>query len=194
MCKLIMWNLITLDGFFEGDLPWSLDFHSDVWGPELERVSIEQGDEIGGLLFGRKTYQGMAAYWPTATDETNEVTAYMNALPKVVFSRTLAAAEWHNTRLVKTDPVAEVRRLKTEPGKDLFLFGSADLASTLSAAGLIDEYRLGLTPIVLGRGNPLFKPADRALRLTLIDSRPLSNGCLILRYVPATGEVTDRAA
>src|SRR5437870_3991 len=98
MRKLIMWNLVTLDGFFEGPNSWDLGWHEYVWGEELERLSIEQSRSIGALVFGRVTYEGMAAYWSTATGEIAE---FMNGVPKIVVSTTLEAADWSNTRLIK---------------------------------------------------------------------------------------------
>jgi len=97
MTKLIMWNLISLDGFFEGAKNWDLDFHQSVWGDELESLSLEQLRSADGPLFGRITYEGMAAYWQTAT---GEIADFMNRLPKVVVSRTLERPNWTNTRLI----------------------------------------------------------------------------------------------
>jgi dihydrofolate reductase len=158
-----------------------LDWHEYVWGEELEQLSLEQLKSADMLLFGRVTYQGMASHWPSATGEVADV---MNGIPKVVFSRTLERAEWTNTRLVKADAQEEVATLKQQSGKDLFIFGSADLSSTLIRHGLIDEYRLGLTPVVLGSGKPLFKPGPDRLRMRLLEARPLKLGCVILRYEP----------
>lgn len=176
-----MWNMVTLDGLFEGPKPWDLGWHEDVWGAELERLSIEQLKSADALLFGRATYQGMAAYWATAKGEVAES---MNRLPKVVFSRTLASADWNNTRLVKTDADAEVARLKQQPGKDMFIFGSANLCATLMRGDLIDEYRLGLNPLVLGSGSPLFKRDVDGMKMKLLEAKPLTSGCVILRYAP----------
>jgi dihydrofolate reductase len=181
MRKLIVWNLVTLDGHFEGTKSWDLEFHNLVWGDELERMSIEQLDTAGMLLFGRTTYEGMAAYWTT---EKGEVAERMNAIPKAVFSRTLGRAEWNNTRLVKTDAAAAVAGWKRDGGKDLFIFGSARLIASLMPRGLIDEYRLGMVPVVLGGGTPLFRPEAGRLDLRLLEARPLRSGCVILRYAP----------
>jgi dihydrofolate reductase len=179
MRKLIMWNLMSLDGFIEGpnrDLSW----HNDVWGPELEQLSIEQGKEIGGLLFGRVTYELMAGYWPTAAK--SEITDYMNALPKYVFSRTLQKADWANTTLLKEDPAAEVAKLKQGEGKDIFVLGSADLSAHLMP--LFDELRIGVAPLLLGSGSPLFKKQDEKPKLQLLGSDRHSTGVVILRYAP----------
>jgi dihydrofolate reductase len=181
MRQLIMWNLMTLDGFFEGPTKWDISFHEYAWGEEMEQLSLEQLSSAEMLLFGRVTYEGMAAYWQTATGDIADL---MNGIPKIVFSRTLDHAEWANTRLVTSSAEEEVARLKEQSGKDMFIFGSADLASTLSRQGLIDEYRLGVAPVILGGGNPLFKPGPDQLKLQLLDARPLKTGCVILRYRP----------
>ena len=179
MGKLIMWNMMTLDGLFEGPQPWDLGWHDYAWGDELKRFSLEQGREMEGLVFGRRTYEGMAAHWPSAKGETAE---FMNAVPKYVFSRTLERAEWANSTLLKEDAGEAVARLKEQPGKDLFVLGSADLSATLTRHGLFDEYRLGLVSITLGEGSPLFK---EPVRLQLLQSQPLGDRCLLLRYQPA---------
>lgn len=183
MRKLVIWNLMTLDGYFEGTKPWDLDFHMLAWGDELERYATELGNEGDLLIFGRKTYEGMASYWPTAT-ETPDIAAYMNGIAKIAASRTLDKTEWNNTRVV-SDITAEVRRLKQEPGKTMFVFGSAEVADALLKAGLVDELRICLVPVVLGAGNPHFKPAAAQRPMKLIDSRPLKTGAVILRYEPA---------
>jgi dihydrofolate reductase len=182
MRQLIMWNLVTLDGYFEGPKPWDIDWHNSIWGDELENLSLEQLRSVGMLVFGRRTYEGMASYWPSAEGQVAE---FMNSVPKVVFSRTLEKAAWKNTRLVKSDAAEEVVKLKQEPGKDLFIFGSAELSATLARHGLIDEYRLALAPLVLGSGNPLFKPSPQRLPLRLVEARSLKSGGVILRYRPA---------
>ncbi len=177
--KVIMWNLVTLDGFFEGRKSWEIDWHDSVWGEELERFSIEQSKSIGTLLFGRVTYEGMASFW---AKEKGEIADFMNSVPKIVFSRTMKSAEWNNSRLVKGNAEEEVAKLKRQPGKDLFIFGSANLSATLTRKGLIDEYRLCLAPVVLGGGNPLFKESPERLKLKLVESRPLKSGGVLLYY------------
>ncbi|HEY3063032.1 MAG TPA: dihydrofolate reductase family protein [Chloroflexota bacterium] len=180
MRKLIMWNMVTLDGFFEGANKWDIDWHNRAWGDELEQLSTDQLQSADMLLFGRVTYQGMAGYWPA---ETGDIAEFMNKIAKVVFSRTLQTAEWNNTRIA-SDAATEIARLKGESGKDMFIFGSADLCASLMAAGLIDEFRLGVAPIVLGNGNPLFKPMPSNIPLKLLEARTLKTGCVILRYAP----------
>ena len=181
MSKLIMWNLLSVDGYFEGGKSWELDWHPYIWGDELERFSLEQLRTAERLLFGRVTYEGMAAYWQAVTGED---AGFMNRLPKVVFSRTLKRAEWANTRLVEGDPIAEIEELKRQGDGNMFVFGSATLSATLTEHGLFDEYRLGVAPVLLGRGRALFEPSSSRLRLQLLEARSLSNGGIILRYEP----------
>lgn len=176
-----MWNLQTLDGCFDGPEPWQLDWHMTAWGDELEQFSLAQAEEVGTLLFGRVTYLGMAAHWTRAT---GAVADFMNSVPKVVFSRTLEAASWSHTRLVKGDAADEVASLKQGSGKDLFVFGSGGLCDGLMRRGLFDEYRLCLAPVVLGGGVPLFKPAPEPRRMSLLEARALQTGAILLRYAP----------
>jgi dihydrofolate reductase len=179
MRKLIMWNLVTLDGFFEGTSNWALDWHDYVWGEELERQSIEQLTSADMLVFGRVTYEGMAKHWPSAKGTVADL---MNRIPKVVFSRTLTTAEWSNTTLIGEPADREVAKLKQQPGRDALIFGSAALSASLMEQGLIDEYRLVVVPVVLGAGTPLFKPGARQYRMELLESRELKSGGVILHY------------
>lgn len=181
MRRIVVWNLMSLDGLFEGARPWELDFHMTAWGDELEAFSLKQGEEAGTLLFGRKTYEGMADHWAKAT---GPIADFMNSVEKVVASRTLKKAEWNNSRLLDGDLPGAVERLKAEPGKDIYAFGSADLVADLLKHGLVDEYRLCLAPVVLGKGNPLFKPAGRQLPMKLLKTTPLKTGAVILYYQP----------
>jgi len=176
-----MWNVVTLDGFFEGPKSWELDWHDSVWGDELEKYSIEQSKSTGMLLFGRVTYEGMASYW---SSEKGEIADFMNTIPKIVFSKTMKKAEWNNTTLVKGNALEEVAKLKRQPGKNIFVFGSANLSSTLLEHDLFDEIDLALAPVILGRGNPLFKASPDRLKMKLLEARPLKSGGVILRYEP----------
>ena len=128
----------------------------------------------------------MAGYWPTPEGGKDDpvVARLMNTTPKVVFSRTLTSADWENTRLVKTDAAGEIRRLKEQPGADIALFGSANLAASLAGEGVIDEYRILINPLVLAGGNPLFKPQAGRLELELLNSRVFRNGNVLLVYKP----------
>jgi len=174
---------------WKGQKGGNLEFHKLVWGEELERWSIEQLESADTLLFGRTTCEGMAAYWTQAKGRDADL---MNSIKKVVFSTTLKQAEWNNTELIKEHPADAVAKLKRQPGKDVYIFGSAKLSSTLMQHGLIDEYRLALVPVILGRGNPLFKEGLR-VPMKLLEAKQLKNGCVIVRYEPQNGN-TERSA
>lgn len=185
MAKLIVWNIMSLDGAFEGAAPWDLSMHETVWGPELEQLSKEQLADTTILLFGRRTYEGMAEYWQKAADEPGEISGGMNNAPKVVVSTTLKSADWKNSRLLRS--IDDVAALKKEAGaKNIFVFGSAQLTSSLRHANLIDEYRICIAPLLLGAtgGAPMFKPNDARQRLDLIEARPIAGGGVILFYQP----------
>ncbi|MDR3578160.1 MAG: dihydrofolate reductase family protein [Anaerolineaceae bacterium] len=185
MRKIILFNLITLDGFFAGP-NGELDWHNV--DDEFNEFAIDQLDSAGGLIFGRVTYQMMASYWPTPASIADDpvVAGKMNEIPKIVFSNTLDKADWSNTRLVKGHVVEEISKLKQQPGKDFYIFGSADLAATFIQNGLIDEYRIIVNPIVLGGGLPLFKDLKDRLNLKLIKTRTFHSGNVLLYYEPAT--------
>jgi dihydrofolate reductase len=172
---------MTLDGFFDGMKSFELEWHRYIWGEELERFSLEQLRSADGLIFGRATYEGMAAYWRTAQ---GEVANFMNRLPKVVFSRTLERADWANTTLVNDNLKATIEKLKQQGDGNTFVFGSGNLCAQLIQQSLFDEYRVGIAPVILGRGRPLFGRDLNSMRLKLIEMRPLSTGCVILRYEP----------
>jgi dihydrofolate reductase len=184
MRNVILFNLITLDGYFEGRNKWDIAWHQV--DDEFNEFSIEQLNKAGGLIFGRVTYQGMASYWPTPTAIKNDprVAALMNSISKYVFSNTLDKTDWNNTRIIKGDASVELKKLKQESGKDLFIFGSADLASTFTKNRLIDEYRLIVNPIALGAGNPLFKQNGEMLKLKLLNTKSFRNGNVLLYYQP----------
>src|SRR5690606_14277856 len=122
-----------------------------------QRLGLEQLRSADYLVFGRVTYEGMAAYWKKAEGENNEIAQLMNSTPKLVFSRTLKEVDWNNSTLVNEDASAGISSLKAEGGKDMYVFGSADLARTFIEDDLFDEYRIGIAPVVLGNGTPLFK-------------------------------------
>lgn len=183
MRKLIVFNNVTLDGYFagvNGDLSWA---HKD--DAEWNAFVAENASGGGVLLLGRITYELMASYWPTPAASANApaVAEGMNALQKVVFSRTLAKASWQNTTLVKGDIGAAVRRMKNEPGKGMVILGSGSIVSQLTQAGLIDEYQIVVHPVVLGQGKSMFAGITETLSLTLTKTRVFGNGNVVLWYV-----------
>ncbi|WP_276372900.1 dihydrofolate reductase family protein [Chryseolinea sp. H1M3-3] len=188
MRKLIMWNVTTLDGYFEGEKNWDLSFHNTIWGPELEKLSREQLHSADFLVFGRVTYEGMAAYWKNAESENAEIAKLMNSIPKLVFSKTLKeddlrAIGWNNTTLINKNASAEISRLKAQGGRDMYVFGSADLSTTFINDDLFDEYRIGIAPVILGSGRPLFKQGISSRNLSLVSAQQLSTGGAVLTFV-----------
>jgi dihydrofolate reductase len=183
MRKVIVSNLISLDGFIagpKGEIDWF------GWDKELESYSKEQLGSMGTILFGRVTYELMAGYWPTATADTIDqiIINAMNNLPKVVFSKTLYKVEWNNSRLVKDDIEGEVAGLKRGPGKDIVIYGSGSIVSALAQAGLIDEYRIFVNPVVLGSGKPQFGDINDRINLKLLSTKTFGNGLVLLCYEP----------
>ena len=183
MRKLFSFNMVTLDGFFEGpnhDINWH---NVDA---EFNEFAIEQTGTVDVILFGRVTYQMMASYWPTPDAIANDpiVAGQMNRVPKIVVSRTLDKAEWNNTRLIKDHVAEEITKLKQQPGKDLALFGSANLMSALMQLDLIDEHRIMVNPMILGDGQPLFKRGKDKQNLKLVRTRVFGNGNVLLYYQP----------
>lgn len=180
MKKLLLWNVVTLDGYFEGTAPWDLEFHNSVYGDELERFSIEQLDSADAVIYGSVTYQGMAEYWGGGK-ETGEVAERMNSIKKYVCSKSLTTADWNNTEIF-TDAIVDITKLKQEGEGNLFVFGSGKLCNSLMRAGLFDEYRLCIAPMILGRGRQLFESGLPTEKLSLIESRSLTTGGVIVKY------------
>lgn len=180
MSKVFMFNMVSLDGFFEGP-DHNIDWH--MVDEEFNDFAVNQLEEIGTLVFGRVTYELMKSYWPTeaAARDDQEVAKFMNSIPKYVFSRSLEKGDWENTTVVTGDNAVEgMRKLKESSGeKDIAIFGSANLADSFFAAGLIDEIRLIINPLALAEGTPLFK---RKLNMALSSTRVFKNGNVLLIY------------
>jgi dihydrofolate reductase len=186
MRKLIVFNHITLDGYFvdhAGQFNWGRHGNDD---PEYAQFVAENASGGGELIFGRATYSMMASFWPTpvADQHMPEVARGMNASPKVVFSRTLSEAAWNNTRLLKGDLVTEVRKLKEESGPGMCILGSGSIVAQLAPQGLIDEYQFMVDPVALGKGRSMFDGLPEPLNLKLTKSRVFQNGKVFLRYEP----------
>jgi dihydrofolate reductase len=183
MRKIILSNMVTLDGYFEGPNQ-SIDWHHvDADFFETANVLL---DSVDTHLFGRVTYQGMESYWTTeqAMKDDPVITAKMNDTAKIVFSRTLAKADWKNTRLIKDNVAEEVMTLKRGPGKDMVMFGSSNLAASFLDMGLMDEVRLYLNPVALGDGTPLFKGLKNRAEFKLLNTQAFKNGNVLLIYQP----------
>jgi dihydrofolate reductase len=186
MRKLIVFNHVTLDGYFvdkNGDMSWAKADHQDA---EWNAFVAENASGGGVLVFGRITYELMASFWPTpfAIENMPEVAKGMNSMPKVVFSRTLVQASWNNTTLVKGDLAAEIRKMKQTPGEGMAILGSGSIVSQLAQEGLIDEYQIVVNPLALGKGRTMFEGIEEELTLKLTKSRAFSNGNVLLCYEP----------
>jgi dihydrofolate reductase len=184
MQKLIVFNSISLDGYFtdsKGDMSWA---HNPDKDKEWDAFVAGNARGDGLLVFGRITYELMASYWPTPMAAKNDpdVAKGMNKLRKLVFSRTLDKATWDNTRLVKDNMIAEIRKLKKEI--DMVILGSGTVVSQLAQEHLVDEYQIVVTPVVLGKGRTMFDGISEKLNLKLTTGRKFKNGNVLLCYQP----------
>ena len=183
MSKIIASETVSLDGFFEGP---NKEINWHVVDEEFIKYAEDMLNSVETILFGRLTYELMVNYWTQDFVIKNDpiVADKMNNLPKIVFSRTLSTVEWNNSRLVKEISAEEISRAKQQSAGDMVILGSGILVSTLAKLGLIDEYRIIVTPVILGKGNPLFRDVDEKLTLKLLKARALKSGNVILHYQP----------
>lgn len=185
MRKVSVFNQISLDGYFtdaKGDMSWAHEGSDD---PEWK--AYVDGNASGmdsTLLFGRITYQIMESFWPTpqAAEQLPKVADGMNRRHKIVFSKTLDAANWQNSTLVKTDPVAAVRQMKEKAGDEMLIMGSGTIISQLAAAGLIDAYQFVLSPLALGKGRTMFDGVAARVDMKHTSTRTFKNGKVVLGY------------
>jgi dihydrofolate reductase len=180
MRAVIVQVSVSLDGFVAP--AERAEDHRAAEDPALKRAKLDWLGEAGTHVMGRVTYQEMATHWPTSTDA---YAAPMNELPKVVFSKTLENADWKGSRIARGDLAAEIASLRAEAGGDIIAWGGASFLQGLARAGLVDEYRLVINPIALGRGLPLFKDLPAALRLTLVQATTYDDGAALHVYRPA---------
>jgi dihydrofolate reductase len=187
MRKLILGEWISLDGY-AADSNGKLDFFP--WSKDNRYSDLDQlkfMESIDTILLGRRTYELFVDFWPEATTDKEIIADKLNGTSKVVFSNTMKEApwgKWPNATVLSGDPVTEITKLKSNPGKDIILWGSLRLAHTLMNAKLIDEYHLNLCPTSVGGGTPAF-PADKSYtQLNLLDSKRYDTGVLLLKYAP----------
>jgi dihydrofolate reductase len=184
--RIVVSEFVTLDGVME-DPGGSEKFELGGWdfqferGPEGDKFKLDEVLASDALLLGRKTYEGFAEAWPSRTGEFADK---MNSMPKYVVSTTLKNAGWNNTTLIKGDIVKEVSKLKEMPGEDILVAGSAQLVNTLVQHDLVDEYRLMVFPVILGKGKRLFGSGTNRHALRLAEAKPVGSGVLILIYYP----------
>jgi dihydrofolate reductase len=181
---LIVTENITLDGVIDATGGW--------FGPAGDDTEVDQSDVTAalreqsaaadGLLLGRMTFEQLRGYWPRQTDDTTGIAAYLDRVSKYVVSGSLQDPDWENTTVLRGAPADEVQALKSRPGRDIVTTGSITLVRDLVASGLVDEYRLFVHPVVLGRGARLFAAAPEVPRLRLAETRAFRSGIVLLRY------------
>ncbi|WP_213450634.1 dihydrofolate reductase family protein [Rhizomonospora bruguierae] len=174
MRKIVSGLFISLDGVVEAPNTWHFPYFDEEMGGAVQAMTAG-GD---AMLFGRRTYEEMAAYWPTSTDDFAE---YMNGSPKYVVSNTLTSVDWQNSTLVSGDAMKELARLKEEPGGNISMTGSGTLVRGLLREGLLDELHLLVHPILVGSGRRLFDDGPQ-VPLRLADSQTFGSGVLHLTY------------
>ncbi|HVZ67058.1 MAG TPA: dihydrofolate reductase family protein [Patescibacteria group bacterium] len=182
MRKIIVFNMVTVDGYFAGS-DGNIDWH--MVDSEFNDFAIKQTAEFGTLIFGKTTYDLMKSYWPTeaALKDDPTVAKLMNETPKIVFSKSLKSATWENTVLMDEIDTNAIRKLKEEKDKDIAIFGSGEIVQQFANLDLIDEYRLMVNPVILGEGKLLFKGVKKT-NLNLVNSRTFGNGNILLYYQP----------
>lgn len=193
MRKLVLSAHVTLDGFASGP-GGELDWHFSHWNDEMEEAVAVQLSTVDTLLVGRVTYEAMAGYWPAVAADPEgrrkdiQFAEWMNRVAKIVFSRKLSPFDiegmhWSNTRLIKDRIVERIEALKNGPGKDMIIWGGVSIIQTFIQSGIVDEYNIWISPVILGEGKPLFNdPA--ALELELIRTKTFRSGVTLVCYRP----------
>ena len=195
MRRIIVFDRVSADGYFasaDGMLDWV------VPDPEIDRATSSGLSSDGTILFGRRTYEMFASFWPRALDDAGPANphdradtssaamrafaVWLNAATKYVFSTTLGEASWRNSHLRRALDPAEIAALKRQPGDDILVFGSGTLVGQLTAHGLVDEYQLVVAPLLLGRGRSLGADVPTRSRLELREARAFPSGNVMLRY------------
>ena len=189
MGKIITTTWVTLDGYIagpNGEMDWVAE-HYDAAMAVYETEIVSQADT---LLLGRVTYQSFAGSWPhvpdspTASEGEKAYARMLNAMRKIVFSRTLESVEWNNSTLRKEVVPEEIEQLKQEPGRDMLIYGSASVIQTLTNHGLIDEYQVLVHPVILGGVKPLFQNIQHQVKLKLVNTKTHPSGVVVLSYQP----------
>ncbi|WP_379147373.1 dihydrofolate reductase family protein [Paenibacillus sp. sgz500992] len=180
MRNLIVSEFLTVDGVME-DPQWTFQYSSD----EQDQFKFAELKAADALLLGRVTYEGFAAAWPNMLEQTGEYGEMMNGYAKHVVSTTLTEAGWNNSSLIKNNLVEEITKLKEQPGRDILVFGSCTLVQSLISLGLVDEYRLMVFPVVLGKGKRLFGDGLEKQGFELVQTKRFSSGVAVVCYRPA---------
>ena len=186
MRKMFSFMMTSADGY-HADPGQALDWHNV--DQEFSQFALAQLREAGTLVFGRVTYELMAAFWPTPAGEESDpdVAKAMNTAPKIVISRTLPQATWAGTQIISNHAEEELAKLKQQPGKDIVIQGSSTLTAGLLQTGLLDELRIMVNPVILGQGRSLFAGAGKT-SLKLLKTRQFTSGNVLLYYQPSRAD------
>ena len=182
MPNLIAYEFLSLDGRFEGPKNHEMDFVTKAFIPAMEEDIARQYETIEAFVMGRKTFDSLAAYWPTPAARGERLVSYMNERKKLVLSSKKDVSAWTNSEHLGDDPMAALGELRRAGTGDLMILGSASVVEALGARGMIDEYRFLLFPVVVGSGRPLFNPDSARIPLELIREHRFENGVLALDY------------
>lgn len=187
MRKIIFLIHMSLDGYVagpNGEMDWI------VYGEDIANNAYSLHDKTDTAIYGRVTYEMMAGYWPHVLDNPDSDAGdrrhavWVNDATKIVVSTTLETTNWQNAEIVRSDLESTFNRMKQEPGKDMWLLGSPTLAQNMMRLNLIDEYWMNISPVVLGRGKPMFAENDKLTKLNLIETKLFEGGVVGLRYMP----------
>lgn len=187
MRKVIFQMMVSLDGFIEGpkqDLSWHLV------DDEFNKYAIDLLHSIDTIIFGRIAYELFESFWPAAmtdpstTPDNLEIANQINDMHKIVFSKTMEKVEWKNSKLIQQLIPEEIAQMKQQEGKDMVIFGGAGIAQSFMRHELIDEYRIMVNPIILGKGKPLFEDMTHRMNLKLMKTRTFNSGVVMLVYEP----------
>jgi dihydrofolate reductase len=182
MRKVVVSELVSLDGVIEKPEEWSFSYSND----EMAEANAAGMADSDAMLLGRVTYEEFAAFWPYQNSAEQPFTDYLNNTPKYVVSTTLQEPlEWQNSTLIQGNVVEEIAKLKRQPGRDITILGSGTLVRALLQEDLLDELSLMVHPVVLGSGKRLFEEGSDRKTLELVDSKTFSIGVLYLTYQPA---------
>jgi dihydrofolate reductase len=189
MRKIITTTWVTLDGYIAG-LNGEMDWIGEIYDDAMGKYESDLVSEADTLLLGRVTYESFAGSWPHVPDNPNapegekDYARRLNAMRKIVFSRTLESVEWNNSTLRKEVIPEEIGQLKREPGRDMLIYGSASLVQAMTNLGLIDEYQLLFHPVILGSGKQLWSDLTHQVKLKLVNTKTHPSGVVVLTYQP----------
>ncbi len=183
MRKIVVSEGVSLDGVFDAETmgKWAAPYYGE------ERDEFVRGIVLASdaLLLGRKTYDIQAWYWPNQKEDKYGIAHHKNNMPKYIVTSTPLQAQWNNSTIIKDNVLEEIATLKEQPGKDILIEGSATLVEALAQAGLIDEFKFMVHPVIVGDGKRFFKDGMGLTKLKLVESKPISLGIVLLTYEPS---------